>query len=132
MGHRDPSNALIGLGLFALLLAGMGTGSYLIASHTEEAMIDVVSKERLMEVSSHKDTGTRTTYRNFVYTRGEAYVVEDSLWNGHFSSATVYAKIQPNQRCAVVLSGYRLGFFSMFQNIIEAGCRPLKQGEQTQ
>ncbi len=104
------------------LFGAAGFASYKIATHIEHKTIAVQSKERLMQVSTN-DGKTTTTYRNFVYANDEAYTVEDSLWNGHFTSATIYAKIREGSTCSVTLSGYRVGFLSMFQNIIAAECR---------
>lgn len=106
----------------ALLFGAVGFASYTIATHLERKTITVQSKERLMQVST-TDGKTTTTYRNFVYASDETYAVQDSLWNGHFMSATVYAKMREGATCDVLLSGYRVGFLSMFQNIIEAECR---------
>lgn len=96
--------------------------NYAIATHIEHADLDVVSKERLIQLSSNSNGGSSSSMRNFVYTADEAYVVEDSLWNGHFLAGTVYAQIQEGHRCRVTLSGYRFGFLSMYQNIIAADC----------
>ena len=106
-----------------IAFAILGTGaSCAVATHLEETEIEVVSKERLLQLSSSSDGGTSSSLRNFVYTADESYVVEDSLWNGHFRAGTVYARIREGQRCKVTLSGYRFGFFSMYQNIIAADC----------
>jgi hypothetical protein len=105
------------------VILGAGTwASYAIATHIEHAEIDVVSKERLVQLSSGKNGSSSSSLKNFVYTADEAYVVEDSLWNGHFLAGTVYAKIHEGQRCRVILSGHRIGFLSMYQNIISADC----------
>jgi hypothetical protein len=104
-----------------VLIGAMAVGSYLIQTHIEHAEINVVSKERLLKVTTN-DGNTSSEYQNFVYSDADTYTVRDSLWNGHFTSATVYARIREGSRCRVTLAGYRLGFLSMFQNIIEAEC----------
>ena len=115
-----------------LMMAGMIMGvialfavpSYMINSKIETATIQVVSKERLMKVGTNGDGGSKTSYQNFVYSADESYVVEDSIWNWHFRAGTVYAKIPDGEAtCDVTLSGMRMGFFSMYQNIIEADCK---------
>lgn len=105
-----------------LLFMSLVPASIAIQRHLEETTIHVVSKERLLEVSSN-DGKSSSSYKNFVYTDDEAYVVDDSFWNWHFRAGTVYAKI-PNgpSTCKVTLSGFRSGFFSMYQNIIAAEC----------
>lgn len=111
------------MAVFGLILfAALGVLSYSIQTHTEKLSIHVTNKERLLKVDTDKDGSTSTSYKNFVYTDDETYVIEDSFWNWHFRAGTVYAKIHPNQTCDVVVAGYRVGFFSMYQNIIEAEC----------
>lgn len=115
-----------GAGLIGVLAiaAIFGAISYSIQSHIEKTEINVTSKERLLSVTNDGKGNTSSTYRNFVYTDNETYVVKDSVWNGHFTSATVYARVKIGSRCKVTLAGYRVGFLSMFQNIIEVECQP--------
>ena len=113
--------------MIAVMIAGFialfAVPSYMINSKIETATIQVVSKERLMKVGTDGEGKSKTSYQNFVYTTDEAYVVEDSIWNWHFRAGTVYAKIPDGEAtCDVTLSGMRMGFFSMYQNIIEANC----------
>lgn len=114
--------AFIQLGLTALLIGGGLYASYTVSRHTEEATITVRSKERLLRVSSNSDGGSTSSYQNFVYTDDEAYTVQDNLWVGHFNARTVWAKIHEGATCKVTLSGYRIGWLSMSQNIIAADC----------
>lgn len=95
--------------------------SYNIATHIEQKTIVVDGKERLLKVDS-SDGKTSSSYKNFVYAGGEAYVVEDSFWNWHFRAGTVYASLREGATCQVTLAGYRFGFLSMYQNIIAANC----------
>lgn len=120
---------LVGLLAFTLLFIAAVSVSFKIATHIEHAEIAVVSKERLLKISSSSEGKQSSEWRNFVYTADETYVVEDSMWNWHFTSGTVYARIQEGKRCRVTLSGYRVGFLSMFQNIIAANCQPTTQIE---
>ena len=96
-------------------------GGYFISQNVEHIQIKVVSKERLMKVSS-SEGNTKTSFENFVYTDTETFKVEDNLWHWHFRSGTVYAKIRVGATCNVTAVGYRWGFLSMYQNIIEARC----------
>lgn len=108
------------IAFLVLAVAFMGV-SYSISTHTERTTLTIAGKERLMKVSS-TESGTSTSYENVVYTDDEVYVVQDSLWLGHFTSATIYARIHVGETCDVLLSGYRFGFLSMKQNIVEANC----------
>lgn len=111
---------------FALLIAAIGAicfGGYKIQTHLEETTIKVVSKERLLSVKTDSDGKSSSKYQNFVYSESETYVVEDSLWNWHFTAGTVYARVKQGAECKVTLSGYRFGLLSMYQNIISAECQ---------
>lgn len=109
------------IGLAVLGAAASGIASYLIQTHIEHAEIAVVSKERLVSVTG-SDGNTSSSWKNFVYTEAESYIVKDSFWNWHFRAGTIYAQIKEGSVCRVTLSGYRLGFLSMYQNIIGADC----------
>jgi hypothetical protein len=108
-------------GVATLATAG-GIGSYLFETHLEDRVIAVVSKERLMSISTNNKGGTSSSWTSFVYSSDETYVVADSLWNWHFRARTVYAQIKEGASCHVTLSGYRWGFLSTHQNIIAANC----------
>ena len=114
--------AVVTIVLFAIFLIFVGSAGYIVQSHIEYKDIHVASKERLLKVETDSDGKSTTSYKNFVYSTDETYIVEDSFWNWHFTAGTVYARIQPNQTCRVKLAGYRIGFFSMYQNIIAAEC----------
>lgn len=114
--------ALIQFGFVAALIAGGLFASYKITTHTEEATITVESKERLLQVSTSENGSSTSSYKNFVYSEDETYVVQDALWLGHFTAGTIYARIKEGVTCRVTLSGYRFGFLSMYQNIIAADC----------
>ena len=63
-------------------------------------------------------SGDGNQYR--VYTQEcQTLVVEDSLSQGRWNSADVYARIEPGERYEFRTGGYRNGFFSMFPNILE-------------
>jgi hypothetical protein len=101
----------------AALVAALAVLSFQASTTLEEKTISVVSKERITKIS--KDSSTIESY---VYSPDETYVVEDSFWNGHFTAMTVYATLKEGAECRVTLSGWRVGFLSMFQNIIKAEC----------
>ncbi|SIQ24394.1 hypothetical protein SAMN05880590_102764 [Rhizobium sp. RU35A] len=110
--------------LISTLAVIVGIADYQISSHIETKTIHIVNKERLMKISTDRDGNTSSSYTNFVYAEDELYVVQDSLWNGHFRAGSVYASIRIGADCAVTLSGYRYGPLSMYQNIIAASCGP--------
>lgn len=99
--------------LFFLAIVSFSVASKL---HTEESVITVVNKERL-----YKGSKDSTSWENFVYTDDDAYVVKDNLLKGHFLAMKVYTAIRPGT-CKVTTTGYRVGFLSMYKNIIKADC----------
>lgn len=114
----------IGMALAAfIVIGGIGTSAF-IQRTLEDKTITVTEKERITSFSSSDGT-TKTTIENFVYSDEEVYSVKDSLWNWHFRAGTVYAKIPETGTCNVTLSGMRIGFFSMNQNIIAADCQKM-------
>ncbi|TRL39847.1 hypothetical protein [Rhizobium straminoryzae] len=119
---------IIGVAVVPMLVVALLGASYAIQTHIEQKTIRVQGKERLTKVTSDSDRKTSTTFKNFVYSDDEVYVVEDSLWNGHFIAMTVYSGIKIGATCRVTLSGYRFGFLSMYQNIIAADCVPAAKG----
>jgi hypothetical protein len=108
--------------LFVASIPATIAGSYLVSRNVERLQISVVSKERLLKVSS-SDGKTSTSFQNFVYTDSETFKVDDNLWHWHFRSGTVYAQIREGAVCDVTVVGYRWGFLSMYQNIIAASCK---------
>jgi len=105
-----------------LVIPVMLASSYMISQNVENKQIQVISKERLMKLSKDNEGNTRTSYQNFIYTEDETYIVEDTIWHWHFRAGTIYAKLKENTTCDVKVVGYRWGFLSMYQNIIEADC----------
>ncbi len=104
----------------SIIIAAVCSSAY-IQKRIEHAEIVVTGKERVSVVESDRDGKTKTEIHSYVYAENEMYIVEDSAWNWHFTSGTVYAKINTG-KCHVTLSGIRWGLFSMYQNIIDADC----------
>jgi hypothetical protein len=124
------TNKFFILGISAAVVAMVGlfaVPSYLNQTHLQRLTIEVTGKERISKDTFRTDSDGKlsggTTIHNFVYTPEETYEVRDSLWNGHFRAMTVYARIPEAGTCEIVLSGRRMGFFSLTQNIIEAECQ---------
>lgn len=122
MRYRNQSNSMFWIGGFVILLFVIITFiNYSIQTHTETTTLTFVDKERLLVVSSGEN-GTSSKYENVAYTDDEVYSVQDSFWNWHFRARTVYAQIELGVPCQVTLSGYRMGYLSMQQNIIAVSC----------
>jgi hypothetical protein len=98
--------------IFALMLSSAILASFsgctLLNQH--EQVCTVTGKESVR-------TGESNQYR--VYTSCGTIVVEDALVIGRFDSADVYGAIQPGKAYRFKTGGYRVGFLSMFPNLIE-------------
>jgi hypothetical protein len=110
----------VGLSLFTI----SATFSVVNALHINEGRIQVVSKERLLKIQSDGDGNTYSRQEYWVTASDDLYRVQDSFLQWHFHSGRVYASIVEGAKCNVTLQGYRIGFLSMFQNIIAADCTP--------
>lgn len=99
---------VIGAIVGVLILAGIAFASY---SHETTVYVKICSKEAVATGSTGHD------YR--VYTSNGTYVVKDHWIDGtRFNSADVYGRIQTGKDYALTVYGWRVGLFSMFQNII--------------
>lgn len=47
----------------------------------------------------------------------KVYEISDLLFKGKFNSSDIYANIKPNKTYKITTTGYRNGFFTMYQNI---------------
>lgn len=48
---------------------------------------------------------------------GNTYKVSDLLWKGKFDSADIYGNLEVGKEYEITVSGYRMGYFNMYQNI---------------
>lgn len=103
-GWAIAVGAIVGL----LILAGSLYASY---SHEQTVFVKVCSKEAVATGKGGHE------YR--VYTSNGTYVVKDHFIDGtRFNSADVYGRIQSGHDYALTVYGWRIGFLSMFQNVI--------------
>lgn len=57
-----------------------------------------------------------------VYTTAGVFQNSDSLLDFKFNSADVQSRLTPGLTCDLITRGYRVPFFSLFPNIVEARC----------
>lgn len=108
--------AIVGL----ILLAGVLYASY---SHEQTVLVKVCSKEAVATGS-----GSSSGHEYRVYTSNGTYVVKDHIVDGtRFNSADVYGRIQAGHTYALTVYGWRIGLFSMFQNIIGGHAVPASE-----
>jgi hypothetical protein len=82
--------------------------------HTSTVTATVTGKERIT-----KKSGDNIESFYLVYTDKGTMKLEDDVLRGNWYSSDVYGRLQENTIYTFTTSGYRLGFFSSYPNIIE-------------
>ena len=75
------------------------------------------------ETLTTKVTGKEVKYSRenstyMIYTESGVYTLEDELFYGNFRSSDWYGQIHVDSTYQFKVIGYRLGFFSMYPNIV--------------
>lgn len=106
---------VVGFGLLVglLMLGGLVFG-VANALHEEERVCTVTEKERIY---AGKDSGVQQRLHT---EECGAFTVGDALFAGHFNSYDTWTGIEEGKTYRVTTRGYRVGFFSLFPNVIEA------------
>ena len=83
-------------------------------THQESYTYTVTEKS----VKNDDDSGKYLIYGTV---DGETLVIEntDEFWYGKFNSSDIYAEIKPGCTYQIKVIGYRIPFFSQYQNLIE-------------
>jgi hypothetical protein len=102
-------------GLIVLLIISSIVISTMSYIHTSTVSATVTSKERI--VKSDGDGNIESFY--LVYTDKGTMKLEDDLFRGNWNSSDVYGSLRNDSTYTFTTSGYRIGFFSMYPNIIE-------------
>lgn len=99
-------------------VAGVALGAdYLVMKNTEQTVhATVTDKERV--TSSSSDGSTTSKY--LVYTDKEVFQNTDSMVAGKFNSSNVQGYLQKGCAYDLKVIGFRMPFFSAYQNIIDA------------
>jgi hypothetical protein len=98
--------------IFALLLS-----SALLASFSGCTLMNQHEQTCTVTGKESVRSGKGNQYR--VYTSCGTLKVSDAVVIWRFDSADVYGAIQPGKTYRFKTGGYRVGFFSMFPNVIE-------------
>lgn len=104
------SNFIILVVLAVLVLGSMFGYQYGTA---REVTITVTDKERIVEKG--EDGGSYY----LVFTEDDAYKNEDALFYGKFKSSSLQAKLKEGETYTVKIYGWRVGFLSMYPNIVK-------------
>jgi hypothetical protein len=102
-------------GLIVLLIISSIVISTMSYIHTSTVSATVTGKERI--VKSDGDGNIESFY--LVYTDKGTMKLEDDLFRGNWNSSDVYGSLRNDSTYTFTTSGYRIGFFSMYPNIIE-------------
>jgi len=102
-------------GLIVLLIISSIVISTMSYIHTSTVSATVTGKERI--VKSDGDGNIESFY--LVYTDKGIMKLEDDLFRGNWNSSDVYGSLRNDSTYTFTTSGYRIGFFSMYPNIIE-------------
>lgn len=105
-----------------LITAGVATGLFVVSlpwtcKHFDRDSYSgvVTEKDRIPEkgyrVSLRLDDGSIRTFEN-----------KDSTLEWKFNSADIQGKLEYGKRCTVETYGFRIPFFSMFENIVDVQC----------
>ena len=78
-----------------------------------EVTITVTDKERIVEKG--EDGGSYY----LVFTEDDAYKNEDALFYGKFKSSSLQAQLKEGETYRVKVYGWRIGFLSMYPNIVK-------------
>lgn len=110
----DTSNyVLAGIGIAVLLVVvGLATISY---AKKETVTFTVTGKESVSKSDSEGNSGHE--YR--VYTSEGTFKVTDSIIYPRFDSADLYGSLREDVTYECEVYGWRNGFLSQFQNILE-------------
>jgi len=96
----------------AVVGVAIGIPTFTSYSTTRSDIVTICNKEAVATKSGHE-------YR--VYTSNGTFVVKDHIVNGsRFNSADVYGKLASGKTYNLTYYGWRNGFFSAFENIIDA------------
>lgn len=119
MNYRTQDRLIVGgmiAGIVVVVLGVLAGIGFAIANglHEETKVCTVEKKERIY---AGKDSGVQQR----VYTAEcGIYEVGDAMLAGHFNSADTWASIEEGETYRLTSRGYRVPFFSMFPNVVEA------------
>lgn len=109
-GMATPLVLFIVVAVLAAIIVPIASGYY---KH-RQVTLTVTNRER---VCSSSTKGT-SSCKYLIWTNHGVYEDSDSLVNGKFSSSDLYGMLMPGKTFACTVYGWRLGFFSMYPNIV--------------
>jgi hypothetical protein len=114
MSYRSNGDLpLGGIVILIVIVLFIGFGWSCVANGNEEIHTNVTvdSKERVCD--------GKNTCKYLVFTDKGTYEVTDSVLRGRWNSSDVYGRLNEGQTYTFKVTGFRMPFFSSYQNIIE-------------
>lgn len=69
------------------------------------------------EVKDKWIKGTGNSQKYLISCGDDVYQITDLLFKGKFNSSDIYAKLEKGKTYQLTTTGYRIGFFSQYENI---------------
>lgn len=104
---------------FILIGALLGVGA-LIHFNTMDEVRGVVVTEKERITTGY---GENISSKYLIFTDGEVFENNDSLFALKWNSSDIYGRIKVGQTCDFTVTGWRLPFLSSYRNILTASCR---------
>lgn len=98
--------------IILLILFGVGACTYM--NYGNEQTIECTIDEKWIKRTSYKGSD-----KYLVSCDGKVYKITDLFFKGKFNSADIYAILKEGKKYKITVTGYRIGFFSEYQNINE-------------
>ena len=100
--------------IFIILVVGIGLTAAYQYGTVDEVQITVIEKERIV-----KTDGEDVTSYYLVFCEDETFKNEDALFHGKFRSSDLQGKLKVGESYKVKVFGWRIGFLSMYRNIVK-------------
>jgi len=100
--------------IFIILVVAIGLTAAYQYGTVDEVTITVSDKERVV-----KKTGDAVESYYLVFCEDETFKNDDALLHGKFRSSDIQGKLKVGETYKVKVFGWRVGFLSMYRNIVK-------------
>ena len=100
--------------IFVILVLAIGLSVAYQYGTVKEVQITVSEKERIV-----KADGDDVTSYYLVFCEDETFKNDDALFHGKFRSSDLQGKLKVGETYKVKVFGWRVGFLSMYRNIVK-------------
>lgn len=111
---NNKGNVFVGIVLTIIAIGIIGLLGYLsfYMTYGNEQTIECTVKDKWT-----KRTSSNGSDLYLVSCDDEVYEISDLMFKGKFDSANIYAGLEKGKKYKITVTGFRFGFFSMYQNI---------------